>query len=139
MTLRRERNGGFTLLELLIVLAVLSLIVGIAFPLLANRAPSAVLNGAAGEVRAALAAARSTAILENREVFFAGGRNGYRIDGRFHPVPLARDLSVDVRGGAFVAFFPSGTSSGGHVVLRDLASIREIDIVSITGRAILVH
>jgi general secretion pathway protein H len=136
--LPRERRQGFTLLELLIVLAILSLVVGIAFPLFATRAPTAALNGAAQEVRAALAAARSAAIAENREVAFAGAQNGYRIDGAFHRLPIARDLLVGIRGGARIAFFPSGGSSGGRVMLRNAAAVREIDIEAITGRATLV-
>ena len=135
----RDAYRGFTLLELLIVLAILSLGVAIAFPMLASRAPAAALNGAALEVRAALAAARSTAIAENREVSFFGAANGYRIDGTFHRLPLARELSVGIRGGARVAFFPSGGSSGGRVVLRGVAALREIDIEPISGRAILVQ
>lgn len=134
----RGRVPGFTLLELLIVLAILSLAAGLAIPLFAKRAPVAALNGAALEVRAALAAARSAAIAENREVFFAGAENGFRIDGRFHRLPLSRDLSVGIRGGARIAFFPSGGSSGGRVVLRSAASLREIEMDAITGRATLV-
>jgi general secretion pathway protein H len=137
--LPRDARHGFTLLELLIVLAVLSLVMGIAFPLLAKRAPAAALGSAALEVRAALAAARSAAIAENREVAFAGGADGYRIDGAFHGLATGRDLAVGVRGGARIAFFPSGGSSGGRVVLRNAAAVQEIEINPITGRAALIH
>jgi prepilin-type N-terminal cleavage/methylation domain-containing protein len=136
--LPRDRRSGFTLLEMIVVLAVLSMVVGIAFPLLAKRAPAATLGAAAREVRAALAAARSAAVAQNREVTFAGATNGYRIDGAFHPVASARDIVVGVRGGAWIAFFPSGGSSGGRVGLRSAAAARDIEINPITGRATLV-
>ena len=136
--MRPDARHGFTLLELLIVLAILSLAAGIAVPLFAKRVPAATLSGAALQVRAALAAARSAAIAGNREVTFAGAANGYRIDGAFHRLPIARDISVGFSGGARIAFFPSGGSSGGRVVLRSAAALREIEIEAITGRAILV-
>jgi len=135
--LPRDGRPGFTLLELLIVLTILGLVMGLTFPLLARRAPAAALGSAAQEVRAALAAARSAAIAENREVAFAGAPDGYRIDGALHRVTAARDVAVAVTGGQWIAFFPSGGSSGGRVVLRTAAAAREIDINAITGRATL--
>jgi len=54
MTLPREpRAHGFTLVELLIVLAILALGVGLAMPLLATREPAMALGGATQQVRAA--------------------------------------------------------------------------------------
>jgi general secretion pathway protein H len=128
---------GFTLVELMIVLAIMSLAVGLALPLLAKRAPAAALGGATQQVRAALTAARWAAIAEDREVVFTGDYDGYRIDGAHHPL-VGGDLRVELRGGARLSFFPSGGSSGGRVVLRAGAGQREIAVDAVTGRAILL-
>ena len=137
MTLPREtRAHGFTLVELLIVLAILALGVGLAMPLLATREPAMALGGATQQVRAALTAAHWSAIAEDREVVFAGDYDGYRIDGAHRPID-GGNLRVEVRGGARISFFPSGGSSGGRIVLHDGARQREIDVEAVTGRAIL--
>ena len=133
------RRGGFTLLEVLTVLAILSLVVALALPLYSRRGGAATLAGATQEVRMALAAARSMAIAEDRDVLFAGGTGGYRVDGAWHRFPPASALSVDVRGGTAIFFFPSGDASGGSVVVRSTGTSREISIEALTGHADLVR
>lgn len=137
MTLQRDtrRAGGFTLLELLLVLAILSLVVVLALPLYGRRTGAMSLAGATQEVRAALAAAHSEAIAEDREIAFVGGANGYSVDGRRRQFPAP--VSVEIRGGTRITFFPSGGASGGSVILRGAAARRDIEIEAITGRAIL--
>lgn len=134
----RRDSSGFTLVEVMIVLAILGLVATLALPLLARRTPTASLASAAEEVRAALAAARSAAIAEDREVSFSAATDGYRVDGEPHRFPPGADLSLQVRGGARIAFFPSGGSSGGRVILHSASARREIEIEAITGRAALV-
>ncbi len=105
----------------------------------AGAARAATLAGATQEVRAALAAARSAAIAEDRDIVFSGGADGYSVDGRRHRFPPAAALSIEVRGGTRISFFPSGGSSGGSVILRRAAARREIAIEAITGRAVLLR
>ncbi len=138
MPRNRRRIVGFTLVEVMIVLAILGVVVAIALPLLARRTPAASLASATLEVRTALAAARSAAIAQDREVSFTAAANLYRVDGAPHRLSAAGDLSVEVRGGARIAFFPSGRSSGGRLILRSAAAHREIAVEAITGRADLV-
>lgn len=134
MTLPRER--GFTLIELMIVLAVLSLAAVLALPYLATGRNRAALGGAVQTVRAALHAARAAAIAEDREVAFAGGMDGYRIDGARQDLATS-GVVVEIKGGSRIAFFPSGGSSGGRVVLHDGAASRAIEVEALTGRAVL--
>lgn len=136
--MRPERAAGFTLLEILIVLAILGLAVALAVPYLGRQTSRASLVAAAQEVRAALLGARSDAIAEDREVTVSGDMGGYRVNGVRHPFPASPGVRVDVTGGARISFFPSGGASGGRLVLRDANQSVAIDIEALTGRAILV-
>jgi len=133
--LRHKRAPGFSLVELLIVLAILSLAVAIAFPALSSRGQGAALASATQQLRAALAAARSAAIAEDRDVIFSGDGALYSVDGAAQALPVAGVAIARTR----IAFFPSGGSSGGRIVLRTAAAEREIDIEPLTGRAIPVR
>jgi len=132
-----RRRDGFTLVELTIVLAILALAASLAMPLLVKRAPAVSLGAATQEVRAALAAARSTAIATDRRVIFGGGDGGYSVDGERHRFAFAGGVAVETSARARIAFFPSGGSTGGSVVLRSAGVRREIEIDAITGRAAL--
>ncbi len=137
-TLRREPRAGFTLVELLIVLAIMGLVAALAFPRLVGRAPGSTLGAVAEELRAALATARSAAISQDREIMVGGGVGSYRVDGARHVLPSAAGVRIDVRGGG-IAFFPSGGSSGGRIVLRGGGRTAELDVEALTGRASFVQ
>jgi general secretion pathway protein H len=132
------RSAGFTLVELMIVLAVLSLAAALALPYFVKGQERAALGGATQVVRAALGNARAAAIAEDREVTFAGGINGYRVDGTRQVFAAASGLVVEIRSGSRIAFFPSGGSSGGRVVVREGTARRDIDVEALTGRAVLL-
>jgi general secretion pathway protein H len=135
---RGARADGFTLLEILIVLAILAIAVALAVPNLSRQTPRAALAAAAQQVRAALTGARSDAIAEDRVVTFAGDIGGYWIDGERHPFPASPAVRVEIAGGTRIAFFPSGGASGGRLVLRDANEGVAIDVEALTGRAILL-
>jgi general secretion pathway protein H len=137
--LHPRRATGFTLLEILIVLAILSLAVALAVPYLERQTSRAALAAAAQQVRAALTTARSDAITQDREVTIAGDIGGYRLDGVRHAFPASPGIRVEVRGGTRISFFPSGGTSGGELILRDANETVAIDIEALTGRAILAR
>ena len=138
---RRQKIGaaGFTLVELLAVLAIVGMALAVAMPLLARHVSGATLNAAASEIRAALRGARSTAIAEDRPVVFQGDPGGgYWLDRNHFTLPLmtgAQPLRVATRGGARISFYPSGGSSGGRILLISGGGEREIAIDALTGRA----
>jgi general secretion pathway protein H len=134
-----RRNAGFTLIELLVVLAIIGMALALAMPLLAGRAPGASLSAAAGEVRAALRGARSTAIAEDRPVVFSGDpAGGFWLDRRHFTLPAMSGAAaprVTVDGAARISFYPSGGSSGGRVRLAVGDARRVIIVDTLTGRA----
>lgn len=132
----RDRDGGFTLIEMIVVLAILAIAIGLVVPLFGQRGSGAQLTAAAARVRAIMAEARATAIAENREIVFHGDRSGgYWLDGRHRGLD-AGDLRILTSGQALIAFFPSGGSSGGRVIVQGPYSRREIAVDAVTGRAV---
>ena len=76
----RKRESGFTLIEVMIVIAVLTIMASIAVPNFMSLLPGMRLNGAARQVMGDLMAARMNAVKENNEfkVFYLNNYQ-YRI------------------------------------------------------------
>lgn len=132
-------RAGFTLIELLVVLAIIGMTLAIAVPLLAAHGTGASLTAATREIRAALRDARSTAVAEDRPVVFRGDPGGgYWLDRYHFTLPVmagSQKLRVAVLGGAQIAFYPSGGSSGGRILVVSDSGQREIAVDTLTGRA----
>ncbi|HOF04781.1 MAG TPA: GspH/FimT family pseudopilin, partial [Syntrophales bacterium] len=63
-----SRRRGFTLVEIIIVIAVMTIIAALAYPNFQGFMASRRLNGAARQVQGDLLAARMRAVSENREI-----------------------------------------------------------------------
>jgi general secretion pathway protein H len=127
----RHRQDGFTLIEMIVVLAILALIVG----LVVARGPmhSARLDAqaAAREVISALRLARGRAIAEDRPVSVVLAPGRYQVEGlAAHTVPS----DVALSGNAVIRFAPDGSSSGGTIAVRTAAASVTIMVNWLTGR-----
>lgn len=136
------RAAGFTLIEVLVVLA----IVGLSLALLATRGPlrsaAADLRAAAGEVSQALRLARARAIATDRTVVVAldPTANAFRVgNGPAQPLPRGVALeAVAVQGSApgvaVVRFAPDGSASGGRITLSAGSRRAVVAVEWLTGR-----
>lgn len=69
------RVKGFTLIELMVTIAILGIIVGLAAPAMSDFAVRQRVSGQASEIMLALAYARSEAVKQNREIIVLPSRN----------------------------------------------------------------
>jgi type II secretion system protein H len=105
------RRSAFTLLELILVLAIIVMVLAVAYPSLDSMVTDARLKAGADHLRARFAEARSHAILSNQPYVFSvkPGESGYR---------LAPDTSDPTNQAA--AANPPANGQEGTVVVEDV-------------------
>ena len=141
---RRPPAAGFTLVELLVVIAVLGFALALIVGYKAPWSSGAALEAAAAELASGLRLARSQAILDNRSVVLALDldRHSWRI-GAGSPRPLPAQLSVELLtiGGeraserrGDIRFNPDGSSTGGRISIADGGRRIAIGVDWLTGR-----
>jgi general secretion pathway protein H len=132
--MRPRASAGFTLIEMIVVLAVLALVLGLVITHGPVRSQRLELDGAARHVTGALRLARSRAIAEERTVVFALDAGGYRLD---RDAPTTWSGNVSPRGDRLVVFTPDGGSSGARIVLDDGERAVAIGVDWLTGRVVV--
>jgi general secretion pathway protein H len=144
---RSSADAGFTLVEILVIVAILSLIPALASPLLRRPPAPARLKADVTRLAAALRVTRAAALAQNREMDFVV-RPGPRTYAS-PAIPVSSlDPAIDVGiipagAGRVIApgtirFFPSGQSTGGELRLRlDHAEAR-LQVIWATGH-VVVH
>lgn len=141
------KKNGFTLLEIIIVLALVTLILGLSSVFVAGFLPSVKANAAGREISGMLRHARSLARLnqETRSVVIDMDNRTYGIKGlatkSFPPEALIRvvdPLSGDIHGGKYpIVFSPAGGMSGGAVILSWGKKTIRIELDPIAGAVLL--
>jgi len=137
---------GFTLVEMLVAIAIMAFGIVLAVPILSDPSPGTRVRAAARELVTALREARSEAIYRNTEVVMLldVDRRAYRIiPGTRHgairsDVDLAM-VAADVErvGGAAanIRFFPDGSSTGGKITVSKGSISYGVTVPWLTGRA----
>ena len=126
----RHRESGYTLLEMIVVLAILGLMLGIVVTRGPMHSPRLDTEVAVRELAGALRVARGRAIAQDKPVSVLLAADRYQVDGMAsHAVPA----DVSLSGNTVIRFAPDGSSSGGTVVVQG-SNIRMVVAVNwLTG------
>lgn len=107
---------GFTLIEALVVLAVVGLIAGLAFPAIERAQAGLALRQARGAAEATLATARAQALRTGAPVALSAGRQGLELNGRSALPEAVSPVRIEIAP-ADIRFLPDGSVTGGRVTL----------------------
>ena len=138
---------GLSLVEVLVVLALIAVIAGMAAAVMGRALPGQQLRGAAREVAGQLRWTRAQAIATGREQTFsmdvigkrwtaAGQREG-ELPGEIELVATTARQPQGEDRTAVVRFFPEGAATGGRFVLKRGDAAWRIDVAWLTGEVTL--
>lgn len=134
--LLRPHRNGFTLIEMLVTLAVAGLIAGIAFPRAQNAMTGMEFRMGASQVVEALRSARAEAIRTGEPVRFAVEDRAVVI-GDGAPIALPASVSIAAGQDKPVTFYPDGTAEPAlyRITSRTDGAVRErrITVFGSTG------
>jgi general secretion pathway protein H len=145
----RHRARGVTLLELLIVLAIMALGAALVVPMLGSGVSNTELRSAARQLASGLRLARSEAVAQRRETFLvldvAGRRFKVDRDIQEHALNKGIELKlftaqkdlVDDKVGS-IRFYPDGGSNGGRITVASGDRKYEVDVDWLTGRVAIL-
>jgi general secretion pathway protein H len=136
--------SGFTLLELLIVLAIAAASFAMVGPQVSSGLSTMRLNTAANDMASALRFTRSRAISNIREAEFfldveghryrvTGRQKEYRVPESIHLKLLTAESEIVGEGQGIIRFFPDGSSTGGRITLEAGQRKRLVDVNWLTG------
>ena len=138
------RSGGFTLIEMLIVLAIAGITLATLVPSFAPAIARAQMHSATRDIASALRHCRGQAMLKSKDAFFElnTAKHTYRVSDRSRTFKLPPDIklslytttteTVDEDTGR-MRFFPDGSATGGRVTLMANRQKRLVDVNWLTG------
>jgi general secretion pathway protein H len=142
---RFRSAGGFTLLEMMIVLVVAGIVVAVAVPSFQPAITGMQLRSAAQDVASGLRHVRGHALATGREQVFTLNvtNHWYRVSGRKKTYGLPgsvkldlftadQEISEDGQGGT-IRFYPDGSATGGRVTLSASGRKFRVDVNWLTG------
>jgi general secretion pathway protein H len=144
----RRHSAGFTLVELLVVLAMIALLVGLVRPLYSAAVPGARVRAEVLDLAMSLRQSRNRAISSGKVIAvefdteharYAIGPDAVELPGStqlfasqrgVNPVQLIGTDDPIVR----LEFYPDGSSTGASVELRNESASWQLDVDWLTGR-----
>jgi general secretion pathway protein H len=138
-------TAGFTLVEMLVVLAIVGFIAAVALPALTTPSDGVRLRAVASEVLSALRLTRAGAITRHAEMALVLDLEAHTLQS---PVVPAKRFGSDITAEMVIAeperatpargafrFFPDGSSTGGDIRLRLAGREARICVSWLTGQA----
>jgi general secretion pathway protein H len=131
---------GFTLIEMLVVLAIIGLMVAIVPPMMRSRGD---LRATAHAIAADLRLLREEAIRRDMTIIFVPLANGYAVRPSGQTTLLPAGLTLDFTPPPsrllpdtrdLIAFFPDGTATGGVLSVSRSGSVARVLIRGLDGR-----
>ena len=146
----QNRQRGFTLLEILVVLAIGVLLVALVPPLLSGLSGATELRGAARQLAAGLRNARNDAITRQREAVLTLdlAQHRFGVTGDSPAIQLPDGLALklytaqaELLDGATgnIRFFPDGSSTGGHIIVSGPKLAYQVNVDWLTGAIAIVE
>jgi general secretion pathway protein H len=143
-----SRSGGFTLLEMLLALAIAAALTAVAVPNVTPLLNRAQLTAATRDIASGLRYARGQALSGAREATFEldVNRKAYRVSGRRKHFSLPDSVRLSLytaereagdEGIGNIRFFPDGSSTGGRVTLEAAGKKRLVDVNWLTGEVVI--
>jgi general secretion pathway protein H len=143
------RQAGVTLLELLIVIALMGIIAALVVPMFGGPVSTSELRATARQLAAGLRLARSEAVSERRETFLvvdvAGKRFKVDREAREHALPSKVELKLFTAQNDLVSenvgsirFYPDGGSNGGRITVASGARKFDVDVDWLPGRVAIL-
>ena len=133
-------DGGYTLIELVVVLAILAAGAALSFPRLSGTNARATVQSTAQLLATELRATRNAARVSNttQSLTFNVASHTYQSSAaaRARALPPRLTASLDPSGDAIV-FLPDGSSSGGVITVSDGRQAATVAVDWMTGRTVV--
>lgn len=138
-------NRGFTLLELIVVMALMAILMTLVPPMISGALPGTQLKSASRELAAGLRLARNHALTAREEstLTLNVDKHSYRVTGRKKSFSIPENLKIELltaesetQGESIgaIRFFPDGGSTGGRITLSYAERAFGVDVDWLTGK-----
>jgi general secretion pathway protein H len=130
----RRASGGFTLIEMIVVLVILGMAMAIVVGFLPRRTTTVELAAATARITGALRLARSQAMAESRPVRFVVTPDGHGVRLENTAITLGPSVALIMTGPRLITFAPDGSASGGSLKVLIGGRQQLINVDWLTGR-----